>query len=191
MPDPNESQPRDVTVLLSQAPTDPVAAERLFQEVYADLQAIARARMKGEREGHTLQATALVSEAYLRLIGAESIEYQDRKHFFCVAAEAMRRILIDHARAKLAQKRDGGRMKFELSEGDGIVSADPARLLELDDALAKLREEDERSAQLAEMRFFGGLTLEAIADLMDVSLRTANRDWKFAKARLAELLGHG
>jgi RNA polymerase sigma factor (TIGR02999 family) len=175
-------------MLLGQASSDPAAAERLFQEVYTDLQAIARARMKSERENHTLQATALVSEAYLRVIGAGSIQYQDRRHFFCVASEAMRRILIDHARARLAQKRDGGRMRFELSEGDGIINADPARLLELDEALSKLREEDERSAQLAEMRFFGGLTLEAIAELLDVSLRTANRDWKFAKARLAELL---
>ncbi|MEZ6243586.1 MAG: ECF-type sigma factor [Phycisphaerales bacterium] len=178
-----------MTQLLAEAGKDGAASAKLFEAVYADLKAIAAGQMRGERADHTLQATALVSEAYVRLIGTASIEFEDRRHFFRVASEAMRRILIDHARARLAEKRGGGARGRALLEDDGAVTMEPERLIELDDALAKFALEDERAAELVRLRFFGGLTLEQAAEMAGVSRRTAIRDWSFARARLAELMG--
>lgn len=178
----------EVTQLLQRVENDPAAADSLFRAVYDDLLIIARARMASERPGHTLQATALVSEAYLRLLGGAEIRFNDRKHFYRVAAEAMRRILIDHARARAAQKRDGGGLRFQLAEGDARTEIEPERLLALDDALAVLEREDPRAAEIARLRFFAGMDLATITDMLEISERTANRDWKFARARLAELL---
>lgn len=178
----------DVTQLLASAPGDADAAGRLFEAVYADLKAIAASHMRGERADHTLQATALVGEAYVRLVGSTPIEFEDRRHFFRVASEAMRRILIDHARARLAEKRGGGKRPQALLDEDGAITMDPQRLLELDEALSRLALEDDRAAELVRLRFFGGLSLEQAAEMAGVSRRTAIRDWSFARARLAELM---
>lgn len=180
----------DVTALLAAAPSDEHAAQRLFDLVYDDLRRIAAAQMRTERADHTLQATALVSEAYLRLCGAEQLEFNDRRHFYRVAAEAMRRILIDHARARLAEKRGGGRARQDLLD-DAAVSAtmSPDRLLALDEALHILGQEDPRAAEVVRLRFFGGLSVDEAADLLEISKRTAIRDWNFARARLSELMG--
>ncbi len=179
----------DVTQLLGEAGESADASARLFEAVYADLRVIAGAQMRGERADHTLQATALVSEAYVRLVGSTPIEFEDRRHFFRVASEAMRRILIDHARARLAEKRGGGKRPRELFDDDGAVSMAPERLLELDDALERLALEDERAAEIVRLRFYGGLSLEQAGEMVGVSRRTAIRDWGFARARLSELMG--
>lgn len=180
----------DVTALLAAAPSDEHAAQALFDVVYDDLRKIAGAQMRGERPDHTLQATALVSEAYLRLCGQDHLNFNDRKHFYRVAAEAMRRILIDHARARLAEKRGGGRGRRDLPD-DAAAAAElaPERLLDLDEALQTLAGEDARAAELVRLRFFGSLTVDEAADLLGVSKRTAIRDWNFARARLSELMG--
>ncbi len=178
----------DVTQLLAAAGSDPQAAGRLFDAVYADLRAIAAAQMRGERANHTLQATALVSEAYMRLIGVTQIEFADRRHFFRVASEAMRRILVDHARARLADKRGGGQRGQALFDDECGLTTDPGRLLELNDALERLELEDERAAEMTRLRFFAGLSIDEAADVAGVSRRTAIRDWNFARARLAELM---
>jgi RNA polymerase sigma factor (TIGR02999 family) len=180
----------DVTALLAAAPDNEDAAEKLFAVVYDDLRRIAGAQMRGERADHTLQATALVGEAYLRLCGPDQLNFNDRKHFYRVAAEAMRRILIDHARARLADKRGGGRARQDLPD-DAAAAAElaPERLLDLDDALQTLAEEDARAAELVRLRFFGSLTVDEAAELLEISKRTAIRDWNFARARLSELMG--
>lgn len=179
----------DVTQLLADARSDPESAAELFQAVYADLRRLAASQMKGERADHTLQSTALVSEAYLRLVGGAPIDFADRRHFFRVAAEAMRRVLIDHARARLADKRGGGQRGAELLDADGAVTINPDRVLALDDALQRLATEDERAAELVRLRFYGGLTLEQAGEMLDISKRTAIRDWNFARARLTQLMG--
>lgn len=178
----------DVTMLLQSIGDDEDATDRLFALVYDDLHAMARKHLRGERPGHTLQATALISEAYVRLVGGATVSFNDRVHFFRTATEAMRRILIDHARARLAQKRGGGAQGRGLFEGDGAVTLDPARLIEIDEALGVLRREDERAASLVRYRFYGGMTLDQAAELLGVSTRTAIRDWEWARARLTQLL---
>ena len=178
----------DVTLLLASAGDDPEAASALFAAVYADLKVIAAAQMRTERAEHTLQATALVGEAYLRLVGDREIAFADRKHFFRVAAEAMRRVLVDHARARLSAKRGAGERGRPLLDDDGAISLDPAKLLAIDEAIERLAGEDPRAADLVRYRFFAGLTLEQAGELVGVSKRTAMRDWSFARARLTELL---
>lgn len=183
------SSTADVTLLLARAGDDPQSTARLFEVVYTDLRAIAEAQMRSERADHTLQATALVSEAYVRLIGSADLQYNDRRHFFGVAAQAMRRILIDHARGRLRQKRGGGERPRELMEGDAATSMmEPERLLALDEAMERLQAEDPRAAELVRLRFYAGLTLEQAADLLEISRRTAIRDWNFARARLSQLM---
>ncbi len=178
----------DVTALLNEAEAGTEASARLFELVYQDLRAIAGSQMRSERPDHTLQATALVSEAFLKLVGGVEVSFADRKHFFRVAAEAMRRVLIDHARARAADKRGGGRHAFTLLDGDGAIVIDAERILELDDALDALGREDARAAALVRYRFYTGLTLEQAGELLDISKRTAIRDWNFARARLTQLL---
>ena len=178
----------DVTLLLNRAGSDAQAAGEVYRVVHEDLQRIARARMRRERRDHTLQATALVSEAFIRLVGGASVDWNDRRHFFRIASEAMKRVLIDHARGRSSEKRGGGRVRLELAAGDAVVDLDPERLLALEDALRVLQSDDPRAAEIAHLRLFGGLELDSIADLLDVSPRTAIRDWTYARARLAELL---
>jgi RNA polymerase sigma factor (TIGR02999 family) len=140
--------------------------------------------MAREPAGHSLQATALVNEVYLRLIGGRSVNWQNRAHFLAVAARLMRRILVDFARARRYQKRGGGAISVTLAE-DMPLSAEPGRdLVALDDALETLAKLDERKSRVVEMRFFGGLTVEETAEALRVSADTVKRDWKFAKAWL-------
>jgi RNA polymerase sigma factor (TIGR02999 family) len=144
--------------------------------------------MAREPAGHSLQATALVNEVYLRLIGGRSVNWQNRAHFLAVAARLMRRILVDFARARRYQKRGGGAISVTLAE-DMPLSAEPGRdLVALDDALETLAKLDERKSRVVEMRFFGGLTVEETAEALRVSADTVKRDWKFAKAWLLQEL---
>lgn len=156
--------------------------------MHSDLQRLAASKMRNERGDHTLQATALVNEAYVRLVGADKLAFADRTHFFRVAAEAMRRILIDHARARQTDKRAGLQGQVSLMEGDALFAADPSRLLMLEEAMQSLEAEDARCAEVAQLRIFGGLDIDRIAEMLGVSSRTIDRDWKYARARLSELL---
>jgi RNA polymerase sigma factor (TIGR02999 family) len=163
---------------------DEDALGRLVPIVQDELQRIARRFMNHERPGHTLQATALVNEAYLRLVDIRRVQWQNRAHFFAMAARLMRRILVDFARSKRYQKRGGGAERVSLDEGL-LVGADPARdLVALDDALTALAVMDARKSQVVEMRFFGGLNVEETAAALHVSVDTVMRDWKLAKAWL-------
>jgi RNA polymerase sigma factor (TIGR02999 family) len=183
----------DVTALLVAARSgDPAAAEGLFAAVYGDLKRIAR-RQLGSNSGVTLTTTVLVHEAYLRLARPGNLELNDRTHFFAVAARAMRQILVDHARRRLAEKRGGGVFAIELDEGRiGAADERAEVMVALDVALEKLEAVDERLAQLVEWRFFGGMTFEEAAAGMGLSDRTLKRDWKRAKAFLyRELAAQG
>lgn len=151
--------------------------------VYAELRRLARHYMGHERVGHTLQATALVNEAYLKLVDIHKVQWQNRAHFFAMSARLMRRILVDSARSRNYQKRGAGAQKVTLDEG--LLVAEPGRdLVALDDALNELAKIDERRSKVVEMRFFGGLTVEETAEALSVSVDTVMRDWKLAKAWL-------
>ena len=158
--------------------------------MYEDLKRAARHYMANERVGHTLQATALVNEAYLRLVDINRVRWQNRAHFFAMSARLMRRILVDVARAKHYQKRGAGAQQVSLDEG--LLVSDPGRdLVALDDALRLLADVDPRKSQVVEMRYFGGLTVEETAEALKVSPETVMRDWKLAKAWLLRELGGG
>ena len=179
--------PGDVTRLLQQvARGDKLAERELIPLVYNELRRLAGRYMRGEAPDHTLQATALVHEAYLRL-ARPSQPWESRSHFFAVAAKVMRQILVDHARARRSAKRGGGATVDDLNDVLDIVPAFPVeseRMLALDDALARLASLDERQCRIFELRFFAGLTVEEIADVLNVSPRTVKRDWHLAKAWL-------
>jgi RNA polymerase sigma factor (TIGR02999 family) len=160
-----------------------------FAAIYDELRRLAAVKLAGEPAGHTLDATALVHEAYLRLGGAGAFE--SRTHYVRAAAEAMRRILVDHARKKRADKRGGAGKRFELSEGDRVVIADPDTVIAVDEALAKLAVEDPASADIARLRLFAGLSVDDAADALGVSRATAFRDWSYARAWLMAALGEG
>ena len=180
----------DVTSILARIDSgEPKAAEQLLPLVYEELRRLAAAKLAQERSGQTLQATALVHEAYLRLVGSETPRtYRNRSHFFASAATAMRRILVDNARAKQAEKRGGGRPR-ELLE-DVAAPLPDEELLALDDALRKLAAEDPLKAQLVELRYFGGLTGDEAAEVVGISPSSADRHWAFARAWLqAEVRG--
>ena len=178
------NDPGTVTgLLLAWRGGDEAALEQLVPLVHEELRRIARGCMRGERTGHSLQATALVNEAYLRLIGAQQVDWQNRVHFLAVSARLMRRILVDFARSKKYQKRGGGAQAVTLDEA--LIVAEPGKdLVALDDALDALAKMDERKAKVVEMRFFGGLTVEETASVVNVSPETVMRDWQFAKAWL-------
>ncbi len=167
------------------------ALGQLFPVVYDELRRIAAGYMKRENPGHTLQATALVNEAYFRLVDQKAVEWQNRAHFFGVAAQIMRRILCDHARARRADKRGGNAPKLSLDEALGLSSGGTPDLVELDDALKKLAALSERQAKVVEMRFFAGLSVEEAAEALGASPATVKRDWTFAKAWLAKELSGG
>jgi len=178
-------RPVDVTQLLQAWRNgDNAAFERLVEAVYAELHLIARRCMAGERAGHGLQPTALVNEAYLRLIDTQGVQWQNRQHFLSMAARQMRRVLVDIARAKGFQKR-GGDVVHVTFDYDLPAVHEPGRdLVALDDALEALAKLDERKARVVEMRFFGGLSVEESAHALDLSVETVMRDWKMAKAWL-------
>jgi RNA polymerase sigma factor (TIGR02999 family) len=183
----------DVTQLLSEIQAGrPQAAEALLPLVYDELRRLARLKLSQEKPGHTLQATALVHEAYLRLVGAEDeAKWQSRGHFFAAAAEAMRRILVDAARRKQSLKRGGDLAREPLDEAQIAAPADDFDLVELDAALTRLEAKDARKAQLVKLRYFAGLTQAQAAAALDISLATADRDWAFAKAWLYREMGGG
>ncbi len=166
---------------------DKVAFERLMPLVHKELRRLAQWHVAGERIGHTLQATALVNEAYLRLININRVDWLDRAHFFAMAARQMRRILIDSARKRKNQKRGGGIGKVSLAEG--LVIPDRAEdLVALDDALDALATIDKRRGKVVELKFFGGLSVDEMAQVLGVSSDTVKRDWKLAKAWLGREL---
>jgi RNA polymerase sigma factor (TIGR02999 family) len=163
---------------------DEAAFERLMPVVHDELRRLARRYMAGERRGHTLQATALVNEAYLRLIEVKKVRWQNRAHFFAMSARLMRRILVDFARSKGYQKRGGGGQKVTLDDAL-LVGGEPGRdLVALDDALTAFAEMDPRKSQVVELRFFGGLTVPETAEVLKVSPETVMRDWSLAKVWL-------
>jgi RNA polymerase sigma factor (TIGR02999 family) len=185
----------DVTRLLSAIDQgDPQAAEGLLPLVYAELRKLAAQRLAQEKPGQTLQATALVHEAYLRLVEGErrgsSPPWNSRGHFFAAAAEAMRRILVDRARARRAEKRGGARKRLDIDAIDLATAAAPDQLLALDEALAKLARGDAAAARLVGLRYFAGLTVDEAGKALGMSTATAYRHWNYARAWLhAELLG--
>lgn len=179
---------RDVTQLLQQWQRgDPGAIDRLLPLVYDELRRVARARLRGERDTHTLQATALVHEAYLRLVGGRPTA-QNRAHFFAIAARLMRQILVDHARRRRARKRGGGETAITLPEWVRTPEIDVVDLLALDQALVELTAMDPRLTQVVELRFFAGLTIDDTSEALKVSTVTVERDWMVAKAWLHERL---
>ena len=164
----------------------PLPADGLFPVVYDELRRLAAAKLAAEPAGHTLDATALVHEAYLRLAGVAGFE--TRSQFFRAAAESMRRILVDHARKKRADKRGGAGRRFELSEADRVAVPDPDTLLAIDEALAKLAAEDPASADVARLRLFAGLSVDEAAEALGQSRATAFREWAYARAWLTAAL---
>lgn len=186
-------RPDPITAILANwdEMTDPASA--LLPLVYEQLRAIAANRMRGERANHTLQATALVHEAYMKVakLPESGFVFEGRRRFFSAAAEAMRRILIDHARRRSAEKREAAKISLDaLMHEPADVSnlPDPDHLLALDEALATLKAEDETAAEVVRLRFFAGLSTEETADVLEMSVRSVHREWTFARARLHELL---
>jgi RNA polymerase sigma factor (TIGR02999 family) len=170
---------------------DQDALDALMPLVYRELRQLARQQMRHERPDHTLQATALVNEAYLRLLEIKQIQWEDREHFFAVAARLMRRILVDSARARAADKRGHGMRPAPLEEGEAVGSNPVGDLLLLDQALRKMEAVDARKAQVVELRAFMGLSVEEAGLVLGVSAETVKRDWRFAKAWLARELAPG
>ncbi len=171
-------------LLLAWNDGDSGALERLTPLVYRELHRLARGYLRGERAGHTLQTSDLVNEAYLRLIDASQMRWQNRAHFFAVSAQLMRRILVDFARARRNQKRGGGAAQVSLDEALTIGPERDAEMVALDDALTALAKLDERQSKVVELRFFGGLTEEEIAEVLQVSPRTVSGDWSLARSWL-------
>jgi RNA polymerase sigma factor (TIGR02999 family) len=163
---------------------DPAALEQLMPLVYVELRRIARAHLAREREGQSLQVTGLVSEAYLRLVDQTRVQWQNRAHFFAVAARLMRRIVVDHARARCALKRGGGAGALPLDGVPDPAAQRDARLLDLDAALQGLAEQDPRASRIVELRYFGGLSIEEVADALALSPATVKREWSVARAWL-------
>jgi RNA polymerase sigma factor (TIGR02999 family) len=163
---------------------EPEALERLVAVVYGELRRQAARALRRERGNHTLQPTALVHEAYLRLAGQRDVEWQNRAHFFAIAAQIMRRILVDHARSRGRGKRGGGRAPVLLDDALAIAETRDLDLVALDDALSALARLDERQSRVVEMRFFAGLEVEEVAEALGVSPTTVKRDWSLARAWL-------
>ena len=169
---------------------DHAALDRLSERVYGELHQMARQFMKNERQGNTLQATALVHEVYLRLVDVSKIEWRQRGQFFAMAAQMMRRILVDAARARNARKRGSGAVKVNFEE-TAVLAREPDRsIVALDEALTAFSEIAGRQAKVVELRYFGGLSEEEIAEALDISQRTVRRDWEFARVWLARELAH-
>ena len=185
--------PQEVTQLLADwSRGDKSALDRLFPLVHAELRRIARRQMNQERPGHTLQATALVNEAYLRLAGKQGFELQNRAHFFAVCAQVMRHILIDHARAHSRDKRGGSSaIRASLDEADLIAAEQAEEVIALDDALQSLERVDPQKGKIVELRYFGGLSIEQTAEVLNISPRTVRREWQRSKAWLYRMITEG
>jgi RNA polymerase sigma-70 factor, ECF subfamily len=187
----SQAQATETTQLLrAWAGGDQDALEQLTPRIYKELRRIAGHLMRNERPGHTIQATALVHEAYLRLIDVTNVDWQHRAHFFAVSAQIMRRILLDQARRRTAGKRGGKAARVNLDEIPAVGDGRARELIALDDALSALAQVDPRKAQVIELRFYGGLSVEETAEVLKVSTDTVLRDWRLARAwLLAELSG--
>lgn len=182
-------QERVATLLETASPEDPGTVDRLVPMIYDELRAIAHRQLDRERGDHTLQTTALVHEAYVRLAGNRNVTARGRAYFFAAAAHAMRQVLVDRARRRNALKRGGGVELVTLGEHDAAVDAYAVELLELDDALRRLAAHSPRQVQVVEYRFFGGMSVEETADILGVSSRTVEADWAMARAWLLQALG--
>ena len=184
--------PQNITQLLAEwRDGNQSALDQLYPLVYDELHRLARRYMSRERKGHTLQTTALINEAYVRLVG-QKVNWANRSHFFAISAQIMRRILIDHARRHAYAKRGGGAQQVSLEEAATITPDQSAELIRLDEALTSLAEMDPRRSQVVELRYFGGLNNEEIAGVLNVSENTVTRDWNMARAWLyQELTGSG
>ena len=169
---------------------DQAALDELIPLVYNELRRLAGRYMRRESHGHTLQTSALVNEAYLRLVDQKSVKWQNRAHFFGVAAQLMRRILVDHARSRSRVKRGGGAKQVSLAD-HALVSKESEEVIALDKALNNLAEMDPRKGQIVEMKFFGGLTTEEVAEVLKVTPRTVEREWRKAKAWLNRAISKG
>ena len=184
--------PKSVTRLLAAAGRgDASAQNKLWSVIYDELHALARRQMAREPPGHTLQATSLVHEAYLRLVGDEKMQWANRRHFFAAAARAMRRIRIDEARKRKRPRRGGDRRRVPIGEAAAVSDQDPAALLALDEALIKLEQVDPRQAEVVLLRYFTGMTVEETAHVLDLSAKTINNEWRFARAWLHRELTRG
>ena len=181
----SEHAPHDISELLvAWGHGDESALEQLMPLVYEELRRLAHGYMRREHVGHTLQTTALVNEAYLRLVSWKDARWQNRAHFFAVSAGMMRRILVDFARERQYQKRGGGALQVSLSEAAAFAGEPGTDLVALDEALTELAKVDPRIAQMVELRFFGGLSIAEVAEVLKVSEETVNRDWRLAKVWL-------
>jgi len=186
------TSPQDVTQLLADwSKGDKSALDKLLPLVHAELRRIAQRQMSQERPGHTLQATALVNEAYVKLAGRDGFEWHDRAHFFAVCAQVMRHILIDHARGHARDKRGGGAIQVSLGEVAVMGSEPGGDFVALDDALRELESVDPQKGKIVELRYFGGLTIEETAEVLDISPRTVRREWRRAKAWLFRMISEG
>ncbi len=167
------------------------AWKRLMPLIYAELRQLAARSLRNEREDHTLQATALVHEAYLRLVGQTKVEWRDRAHFIAAAGQTIRRVLVDHARTRMRRKRSGRRPRIQLDETLAVLPHRDIDLVALDEAMIKLAEHAPRKAAVVEMRFFGGATVEETAEVFGITTRSIERDWKFARAWLFREIAKG
>jgi len=182
----------DVTEILTAIERgDPQAAEELLPIVYDELRRLAGQLLRRERPGQTLQATALVHEAYLRLVGSGDPGWEGRRHFFAAAAEAMRRILVENARRKRSLKRGGGRRRASLTDAEVPASEPSVDLVALDEALSGLAQDAPRQAELVKLRYFAGLTVAQAAEVLGISCPTAHRDWAYARSWLYLKLNRG
>ena len=186
------SQVSDTTqLLLAWADGDAKALDALTPRVYRELRRMAAAFMKGEREGQTLQATALVHEVYLRLVDVQNVPWNGKAHFYAICAQIMRRILVDAARKRATAKHGGDFGRIELSEVADLSDRKDRELIALNDALDQLKESDSRKAKIVELRYFGGLSVEETAAVLDVSEGTVTRDWRLARGWLLAEIGRG
>jgi len=185
--------PQEITQLLANwGKGDRSALDKLLPLVHAELRQIARRQISHERPGHTLQATALINEAYLKLLGQEGFEWHNRAHFFAVCAQIMRHILIDHARAHARDKRGGGALKVSLDDADAAVAGEKAKhLIALEEALKFLERVDPQKGRIVELRYFGGLSIEETAEVLNISPRTVRREWQRSKAWLYRMIVEG
>lgn len=184
-PESGAASAQEISQLLDRwARRDPSARDRLVPLVYEELRRVAHRYMSGERSGHTLQTTALVNEAYLRMAGVDRMQWRGRAHFFAMAATLMRRILVEHARERARQKRGGGMSITSLGDRDVAGPEPEIEVMALDEALSKLAAIDEQQSRIVELRFFGGLTVEDTAEALGISAATVGREWVSAKAWL-------
>lgn len=176
---------KNITLLLNRVSKgDGIALERILPLVYDELRVISSKYLRDEYRKHTLQTTELVHEAYIKLIGDENLTWENRAHFFGIAARSMRQILVDYARKRKAIKRDLGQTKLSLDKAEFLLSDSEEQIINLDDALEKFEQIDERASKIVELRFFSGLSIEETSNMLNVSVATVKRDWNFAKAWL-------